>query len=46
MGMSCVGHLEVMSQNVLKRKSVPKRGVKPIVFGNKLVIRDKTASGK
>ena len=46
MGMSCVGHLEVISQNVLKGSKVPKRGVKPIVFGNRLNIREKTASGK
>jgi len=41
-----VCHLEVRSQNVLKRKSVPNKGVKPIMFANKLIISDKTASVK
>ena len=39
-----VCHFEVRSQNVLKRKSVPNKGVKPIMFANKLIISDKTAS--
>ena len=40
-----VCHLEVRSQNVLKR-SVPNKGVKPIILANKLIISDKTASVK